>query len=296
MRRSTTRLGSVRSIKSKSGCGETRIAHFRPSGGQRQHDGTSDPLRRQAAFGLGPRQLAQAFKRRAERCTKIRRDIDFFALRPNRRRYGAGPDDNDVDAEREELAAEAFRQTFDREFRRIVGRAKGQGDATAHRTDINDAARRTFKLRIGAEQRGECLGRYHHANEIDLDLMTKLRDRQLDKWTEDSDAGIVDQAGKLFAAELGPHLRGGRIHRRFIGHVEEERHEGVAELRREAFGIGGLAHAAEDAETVRNQNFRGAPADAGGSSRDDDAAHLLASSGADALTGARTIPIGDLDH
>ena len=31
------------------------VAHFRPGGGQRQHDGTSDPLRRQAAFGLGPR-------------------------------------------------------------------------------------------------------------------------------------------------------------------------------------------------------------------------------------------------
>jgi hypothetical protein len=88
-----------------------------------------------------------------------------------------------------------------------------------------------------------------------------------------SPARIVDEAGQPLAGKRAAHVSRGRLHRRLIGHIEEQRDEAFAELRRETFRIGSFAHAAENAEAVGNEDFGRAPADAAGRSRYHDAAH-----------------------
>ena len=89
----------------------------------------------------------------------------------------------------------------------------------------------------------------------------------------DRDAGIVDEAGELFAVQRRAHVAGGRKHRGLVGDVEQQRREIGAELALEPVGIGLLADAAEDAKAAVEQQFGGGPADAGGRAGDDDGFH-----------------------
>jgi hypothetical protein len=97
--------------------------------------------------------------------------------------------------------------------------------------------------------------------------------RKREQRTRDRDARIVDQAEQPLAGEFIAHAHGGRVHPHLIGHVEDQGHKALAELRRQSFGVGGLAHAAENAKAIPDQDFCDTPADAGGRARDNNAAH-----------------------
>jgi len=58
-----------------------------------------------------------------------------------------------------------------------------------------------------------------------------------------------------------------------VGHIEDQRREVRAELRRKALGIRRPAHTAEHAKAPCDQDFDAAPANAGGCSRHDDGLH-----------------------
>src|SRR6185436_1044576 len=54
-------------------------------------------------------------------------------------------------------------------------------------------------------------------------------------------------------------LRGG-LHRRLIGHIEDQRNIILPKLLGKPFGIFRLAHTAKDSKTLLGQNFQNAPA------------------------------------
>jgi hypothetical protein len=58
-------------------------------------------------------------------------------------------------------------------------------------------------------------------DQIDVDLMPELFDRQLQKRPGDGHARIVDEAGQPLAGKRAAHVGCGRLHRRLIGHIED---------------------------------------------------------------------------
>jgi len=189
---------------------------------------------------------AQPVQRRRVRRIEIRGNVDLLGLAPDRRRYRARSDDDDVDAEWQKFAPQALGQTFEREFRGGLGREERNGVSPAHRADVDDAAGNAPELPIGTDKRRESFGGDDHADQVDFDLVAELFDRQFQQRAGDGDAGIVDEAGECLAGERGAHIGRRRVHRCLIGDVENQRHEAVAELRREPLGVGRFAHAAEN--------------------------------------------------
>ena len=109
--------------------------------------------------------------------------------------------------------------------------------------------------------------------EIDVDLVAEVVERKFQQRPGDGDAGIIDQAEEVSAGKRVTDARRGRPHRILVGHVENKRHERRAEFADKSLGVGLLAHAAEHAETTRDQDLGGTPADPRGCSGDNDTTH-----------------------
>src|SRR6516164_5760066 len=103
--------------------------------------------------------------------------------------------------------------------------------------------------------------------------MLEVIDLEVEQRSWNSDAGIVDESEQRLSAECGFHLLRACGHHRFVGHVEDQRHEVRAELLRQPAGIRLFAHAAEHAETARDQDFRTAPANTSRRTGNDDGFH-----------------------
>jgi hypothetical protein len=141
-------------------------------------------------------------------------------------------------------------------FRRNL---RQHGEAAAEVEAAHDH-RHAESAKLTAEiERARRLGGDHDPGQIDLDLLAEIGQRQFKKRPGEGDAGIVDQAEELFASQSLADARRRQAHGILIGHVENERYEGTAELGRKPLRIVPLAHAAEHAEAARNQHLGGVP-------------------------------------
>jgi hypothetical protein len=187
-------------------------------------------------------------------------------------------------------SSQALGQTFDGKLRGVVGRKKRRRDPPADRADIHDPAGRALQALVGAEKRGERLRRAYESGKIDLDLRTKITKRQFEQRAADTDAGVVDQPSERTPGKRAAHLRGGGFHRGLVGDVEQQRDEQFAKLGGETFGVGALAHAAEHAKAFADEDFCRAPADAGRSAGNHDAAHATSDHASAAFKPASPVP------
>jgi hypothetical protein len=85
-----------------------------------------------------------------------------------------------------------------------------------------------------------------------------------------ADAGVVDQRRQVAAAQHRVDLRNRLVQRSPVGHVEHQRHEGLAPARHQPVGIGKPAHGPANEVAALQEVFGDGKADAGGNARDDD--------------------------
>ena len=140
-------------------------------------------------------------------------------------------DEDDVDAVDHQFAAEGLGQAFEGKLGSAVGSDEGMGDLSADRTHHADAAGLgSFHAGGCAEEGGEGLGDDELADDVDLELVGKLRRLDVEEGAGHGDAGIVDQAGEGLAVEAGGCCFGAFFHGRLVGDVEKEGGEGLTEL------------------------------------------------------------------
>ena len=122
--------------------------------------------------------------------------------------------------------------------------------------------------RIGAEQRNESLAHRHRAERVDLEHPPNLVDRLMRQRSAERHAGVVDQSLEGLPAKLDARFVRGSPHGGGVGHVEQQRLDGLAEFLAQRFRVRDLAHAGEDAPAVADEDLDRAAADAGRSAGD----------------------------
>jgi len=191
------------------------------------------------------------------------RDVLGVRLVPDRGGHLARSDDDDIDAEQHQLAAQRFREAFEAEFRGAVGTEERHRVPAADGRDHDDPTRRARAGAIRAEERQEGLGYDQLAREVDGDLMPKIADLEIEQRSRHGDAGIVDKAEQGLAVERLRHLRRARRHGRLAGYVEHQGREAGAEFPAQPVGVDAPPDAAEDAESAGNEATGARPADPG---------------------------------
>ena len=254
--------------------GRDLIAHPGMRRRQRFIDALGNLLRRQADRVKMFHVVADLLERGQVRRVLVLGRVDvLLALAPDRRLHRSGGDDDDVDAEQHQFAAQAFRQAFDRVLRGRIGRRQRIAVLPRDRRDHHDPPPRPLQGRIRPEQRAKGLRRDDRTDDIDLHLATEFVGGKPQHRPRDRNAGIVDEARKRLAVERSADLARGRQHRGLVGDVEHQRGEIGAELAFQPLRIGLFAHAAEHAKSAIEQEFCRGPADAGRCAGDDDGLH-----------------------
>ena len=171
----------------------------------------------------------------------------------------AGLDDDDVDAERLDLQAQAVAEGLDGELGAVVPAAERRVDLAAHRADVHDGA-----TALLAHVRQHELRQAHRAEHVDVELAARLVERHVLDGAVGAIAGVVDQ--DVDAAGLGDDLLDTGAHGVVVGDVHRQRPDAAARELLEALGA---ARGAVDgvAELVQLQG--GDLADAGGGSGDE---------------------------
>lgn len=182
----------------------------------------------------------------------------------------AGFNEDDVDSIEQEFAAERFGHAFQAVFGGGVGSQERRTQPATYGADVDDAAGTSSANAVCSKEASERLGDEHGCDEVDFKLAAEIGQGQVEEWSDDGDAGVVDEAGEIGVAEGFADLIGGALDRGPVGDIHQERREGRAELGLEAIGISLLSDGAEDVESLLDENSGGSPAYACGCSGDDD--------------------------
>ena len=196
-----------------------RVAGAGAGGGDRLGDPLRDHLGRPAE---APQQalLVRLDVRRLHRGVEVR--VRAVARRPGARVLAeAGEDDprlddDHVDAEAADLEAQRVGDRLHRVLARVVVAGAGEGEAPAHRGDVDDLA-----PALRAHRREHELAHADEAEDVRLELRADLLERDgLDR-ARLAVAGVVDQHADR--AVLLLHGGDGGLHRGLVGDVEGER-------------------------------------------------------------------------
>ena len=247
------------------------VAELRRPCGEGLEDDLAYAFGGQSALAFGEEVLKEAAEDGAVLGRIVLGDVGLLGLVKDGRDDGAGADDDDVDAIKEELAAEAFGHAFEGELGGDVGAEEGCAEPAADGADLDDAPGMARARAVCAEQRAEGLGDEEGAEEVDFEGLAKLGGGLVQKGAAAGDTGIVDQAEEGAVAELGGDDGGGGPNAGLVGDVHQNGRDGVAEFTGEPVCVGLLANAGEDVDAVAAEDFGDAVADAGGGSGDDDA-------------------------
>src|SRR5579883_464402 len=155
----------------------------------------------------------------------------------------------------------------------MVGAKKGDGYLSPGRADVHNTPRFARASLIGSQQTHKCLGDDQRADQIHLQLATKIIDWLIPERGGDGNTGVVNQAEQDFILQAIADNGGSLLNRPLISDIEQERRVGLAPFGLQPPGIFTLADASEDMETVLDQDLCDSPSDARGNSCHDDRWH-----------------------
>ena len=173
--------------------------------------------------------------------------------------------------EQHQFAAQTLGESFEREFRRVVGAHERRRILSADRGDHDDAPRADIAVHVRHQKRREGLRHDQLPGDVHFQLMAEFVDVEIEKRARHRDAGIVHEAEQRPSLEHLGRLLGGFDDRARIGHVEHQGHEIRPELGLQPVGVGLFADTAENPNTLLYQYLGDTPADPGRRTRDDDA-------------------------
>jgi hypothetical protein len=179
-----------------------QIPSLRALRGERALDDLRHLVRRLAPPRGGRRGLPEGSEPLAVERGHIRRQLGreplepFGALAPDRRRNRSGLDDHNLDAERLQLDPQRVRHRLERVLGRCIGAEKRERAAPGDRADVHDAA--ASGPQVGQER----LRDRDLADQVHLELMAQLLQRQELERHRDCDPGVVDEALQRAFAEL----------------------------------------------------------------------------------------------